>query len=413
LRKEFCHMRFFFLAAVMCLISTGAAMGREPYGPTAGNLNEFFGKGRFSGLFRTFYMNREFRVPLNKIQETNASGGWLNYRSASWNGFALGLTGYIAEKLFIGNSGRDGAGLLAPGQTGYAILGQAFLQQQAGATMFRLYRQELATPFINPHDVRLIPKTMEAYTWEGSISRTFSFISSHVTGIKGWNAREFRSMSAYAGFPGTNEPVTFIGLKYRPGENCTFQAWNYVCWNFMNIVYFQGDFCWKMKRKHDLTLSVQAIDQGDIGRAIGGRFHTGTQGVKALYQGPRGLVWLAYTTTSDGADVKNPWGSYPGFTSIMEEDSDLAGEQAWAVGFMYDLRNTRVRGWSISVSHSRCYKPGSSDFEYPGQLETDFDATYYFSRKTNLRLRRALVYNAHDMGNINYTDIRAILNFSF
>lgn len=406
-------MRIFFLLAVMCLFSTSVAMGRDPDGSAAGNLKQFFEKGRLSGVFRTFYMNREFKAPLNKIQETNAAGGWLNYRSASWNGFKLGLTGYIAEKLFIGNSDRDGACLLGPGQTGYAILGQAFLQQQAGATVFRIYRQELDTPFINPHDFRLIPKTMEAYTWEGTISGKLSFITSHVTGIKGWNSWEFNSMSTYAGLPGTDEPVTLAGVKYRPGENCALQAWNYVCWNFMNIVYFQGDFSWKMKRDHDLTLSAQAIDQGDIGRAIGGRFKTGMLGVKAAYQGPRGLVWVAYTTTSNGADIKCPWGGYRGFTSITEEDSDLAGEQAWAIGLKYDFRNTRVRGWTASVAHARCYRPESSDLWDPGQLETDFDLKYYFDKRTNILLRRAMVHYSYSMGNTNYTDIQAILNFSF
>ncbi len=406
-------MRFFFLLAVMCLLSTGVAMGREPEDPTAANLEEFFKKGRFSGVFRTFYMNRVFDKPIDKIQETNAFGGWLNYRSTSWNGFKLGLTGYAAEKLFIGKPGRDGAGLLAAGQTGYAILGQAFLQQQAGTTMFRIYRQELNTPFINPHDVRLIPKTMEACTWEGTVSKKLSFITSHVTAMKGWNAREFRSMSVYAGFPGTDEPVTLAGLNYRPAENCTLQAWNYVCWNFMNIVYFQGDLSWKMKSDHKMTLSLQTVDQGDIGRAMGGRFHTGMLGVKTAYQGPRGLVWLAYTSTADGANIRNPWGSYQGFTSIMEEDSDLASEQAWAAGLKYDFRNSRELGFTASLTHARCYKPKSGDLEYPHQLETDLDLKYYFGSSTNILLRRALVYRAHDMGNVDFTDIRVLLNISF
>ena len=79
--------------------------------------------------------------------------------------------------------------------------------------------------------------------------------------------------------------------------------------------------------------------QKDVGKALEGEFHTGMAGIQG------GIAWrgleltLGFTITDDNYDIVNPWGAYPGYTSLMEEDNDLAGEKSWVFGLSFDFNS--------------------------------------------------------------------------
>lgn len=362
---------------------------------------------------RVYYLNRNYHT--SGIQESLAAGACLDYESGSWHGLSIGLTPYTSQKIYS-PSARDGANLLAAGQKGYTVLGKAFLQAKISKTLLRLYRQELQTPLINPYDVKMTPVTVEAYTIESRDIPHLMVLASHVTGIKGWTDTAFISMSEAAGFKNSNKPVTLAGLVYTPTENYTVQIWEYLAYDFMNAIYFQADGNWKLKKDLSLFGSIQAIDEINIGKAMADEFHTGMAGVKSGLTLMGATFALGFTKTANDRDIVNPWGSYPGFTSIMEEDCDLAGENAWLLELAFDFERIGLKGLSAFADYTDSYTPDTGQNASPDQREYNLTIDYHFSGKLKglwLRLRGAIVDQSKSLDGKDYSDCRVIINYDF
>ena len=98
------------------------------------NLPPFIRDTDLNLRFRTFYFDRE--NPNETQNEAWAIGGWLEYRSG-WlaDTFAIGAVGYTSQPLHAPDD-KDGTTLLAPGQEGITVLGQAY-----GAPLAALWNQ--------------------------------------------------------------------------------------------------------------------------------------------------------------------------------------------------------------------------------------------------------------------------------
>lgn len=400
---------------IFCVLVPGFAQTGQAPDSAENSLCKFLSDSKLSGNFRTYYMNRHFDRPYT--QESFATGGWLEYETAFWHGLGAGATVYTSQGLKIfTDPDRDGACLLAPGQRSYTVLGKAYLQARTSQTTLRVFRQGLDTPLINLYDVKMTPVTVEAYTLESKDIPHLDFLVSHVTKIKGWNDSGFISMSEAAGFEDSNEPVTLAGLVYTPLENCSIQVWDYFAHQFMNAVYVQADGRWTLNDDLVLSGALQGINERDVGRALAGDFSTGMAGIKA------GLSWLGatlnigYTVTDNSRDILNPWGSYPGFTSIMEEDCNKAGEKAWLLGLAYDFEQVGLKGLSAFSDYTDSNSPDTGTHASPDQQEFDLTVDYRLSGKLDglwLRLRAAFVDQSHSMNQEDYSDYRIIINYDF
>ncbi|HBA85374.1 MAG TPA: hypothetical protein DCZ95_14905 [Verrucomicrobia bacterium] len=360
---------------------------------------------------RVYYMNRHFSTPLT--QESLAAGGWLDVRSGSWHGLSLSLSPYTSQRL-QGDEDKDGGGLLAPGQKGYTVLGQAYLQADWNRTSLRLYRQILESPFINSFDVRMTPKTVEAYTLDQRFTTNLVLKLSQVEGIKDWNGTTFQSMTDAAGIEEADRPVTLGGLTWSSPALGQLQAWDYVCHDFMNIAYAQWDLSLPLSENMSLLGSLQGLDQRSLGDELGGAFTAAMGGLQGGVKTHGLQVLLAYTLTDNSHDIVNPWGAYQGFTSIAEEDSNLAGEQSWALICAYDFTTIGLDGLVFSFNHSEAWVEDS--LLSPEQFESDFTLDY--QPQTCLkgfacRLRYANVRNSLSTGNLDYDDYRVVFNYVF
>jgi hypothetical protein len=370
--------------------------------------------GKLIKHIRSYYMNRHFDEPLT--QESFALGGWLGYETAAWYGLSATVLGYTSQGLGLNDKDKSGAGLLGDEQDGITVLGQAYGQLKTENILIRLYRQALDTPFINGDDYRMVPYLYEAYTLQTTLIKKVQIFVSQITKIKGWTDTAFRSMSEFAGISDSNDGVTAAGAVYNPKDNLTIQAWNYYCYNFMNAAFAQIDYDWKFTDKVDLQLSAQGFYQANAGDALYGDFHTSLGGAQATLNWYGLKPKLGFTITDKSHDIVNPWSAWLGYTSIMEEDCDLAGEKAWIVGITYDLSNIGIKGFSVDLEHTRAYIPPRDWFSTDDQRETNLTIDYAFSGKLNglaLRLRAASVHYSFDTNLESYTDYRAILNYDF
>ncbi len=378
------------------------------------SLLHFIKKGKLLTKFRSYYLNRHFNLP--KTQKSMAVGGWLGYETAPVCGISAGAVGYTSQGFVLTDPNEDGASLLAPGQKSFTVLGQAYLRAEYKKNTICLFRQKIETPYLNLYDVRMAPVTYEAYTFTSSMIPKCDVFVSHIRKIKRWNDTKFVTLSAAAGFPGRDDPITAAGVVWKPADPYTLQVWDYYCNELMNVVYVQGDADWQLMENLGLTASVQAFDQKSVGKEVGGDFHTGMVGLQAVFHTYGFDITLGGTVTNKGGDIVNPWGSYAGYTSIMEEDCNLGGEKALVLGLAYDFSRIGIPGLSAYTYHTEAYLPPDGWFSGHAQRETDLTIDYYFPEQLKglwLRLRAARVDNSFTTAGADYTDYRIILNYDF
>ena len=126
-----------------------------------------------------------------------------------------------------------------------------------------------------------------------------------------------------------------------------------------------------------------------------------------------GIVSFAYTKDGDGADLRNPWSSYPGYTSMQIRDFNRAGEQAFLIKGSYDWKRFAPGLTSFVV-----YTVGdgrvdpSSGRSLANESELDADVQFRFTKGFWdgfwLRLRYARLW---EEGGRTGQQVRVILNF--
>lgn len=135
-------------------------------GVESGSFGEALKKGTFTAALRTFYFDRSFDE--GKTGKANAKaltfGGIIKYESASYYGLKFGLAHYSSTRLGNVFTREEGKGTSILGREGenLAFLGEAYLQYDIGNTMLKVGRQQLATPLMQNHDLRILPSVYEA-----------------------------------------------------------------------------------------------------------------------------------------------------------------------------------------------------------------------------------------------------------
>lgn len=346
-----------------------------------------------------------------------ALGGRLQYRSGWWHDrIKLGAAWYTSQKL-RGPEDEAGTLLLQPGQQSFSVLGEAYLEAKLTKNIrARLYRQTLDTPYVNRQDTRMLPNTFEAYTLVNEGLENASFGISHVTKMKRQNANEFISMSEAAGFAGTDESLSMIGGRYTFQNGVTIGAVNQYAWEFMNTFYTEADRAWKVNDDLALRLAGQFTEQYSVGDELGGDFDTSVYGVKAALSYKNATLSLAHTSTDDDARIRSPFGGYPGYLSIIINDFNRAGEDAWLLGLSYDFSRVGLPGLSSFINYAEGNTPDSGANASPDQEELNITVDYRFKngplKDIWLRARAAFVEQDDDIaGGVDLQDYRFIVNY--
>jgi len=360
---------------------------------------------------RAYFIRRDYRTQPD--QQSLAVGGWIQADTLPWRGISVRLAGYTSQPL--GNNPKDegGGDVLQADQDGYSVLAQAHLQLELGCNTLRLYRQIIETPLLNAFDIKMTPVTFEAYTLENTSIANTRLTLSHVRRIKEWTASSFRSLTEAAGYADTDEPMTFGGWVWTPGSNTTMQAWNYYTCEYLNSFYAQGDWAFDLPEDFNLLVSAQYLRQQDVGDAIGGDIGTGMAGGQLALNWRQLQLLGAVTGTRQAGDIVNPWASYPGFTSIVEEDNDLAGERAGTLGLVFNS-DSGLGCINFATYHTATYVPplGNSGID---QWEHDFTLNYTFPgrlKALSIMLRAVFMDADKELPKEDIEDYRVVLNYS-
>ena len=385
----------------------------------------FFRDTKLDVNLRTYYFYQDNYPNTNpEVNEAWAIGGALSYKSGWFlNHLGLGAVFYASEPLY-GPEGRDGTELLKPGQKGYAVLGQVYGRVKLIEDHFlNLYRYEYNTPFINKYDGRMTPKTFEGYTFQGASGGRdgapgFRYGGGYITKIKERDSEDFVWMSRDAGAP-VNTGVEFGGVLLSLGR-FSIGAIDYYCEDVINIGYAEAKYTWPVNQKLGLLFAAQFTDQRSMGDDLlkGYSFSVNQVGLKTEMSYGGALFSLAFTTASSGADLQNPWSSYPGYTSVQVQDFNRAKEKAFLVKAAYDFRPLGLEGvtaYALFVHGWDRINP-STGRDVSNENELDLDLQWKpksgFFKDFWPRFRYAVVHE-HEGQERYIHDFRIILNYDF
>ena len=126
-------------------------------------------------------------------------------------------------------------------------------------------------------------------------------------------------------------------------------------------------------------------------------------------------VDVMFNQTGDGANIRSPYGTWPGYLSMINKDLDRAGETAWGVKLTYDFKGLGVPGltaffWFGQGTGAIDPATGAGVAD---EREYDFDVTYTFGagwlKGPQIKTRAALIDLEGTPGLL--PDIRLILNW--
>jgi hypothetical protein len=373
----------------------------------------FFRDTALTLKLRTFYYNRDTHKvnAADSINEAWALGGSLAYQSGWYKDFlSIGAEVFTSQKLY-GPRDRDGTLLLRPGQQEYTVVGRAYAHLQYKEYQAMLYRQYFDLPYINKQDSRMTPNTFEGYRLYRQTSQ-FRYVVGYIDTIKRRDSSTFISMSEAADAPANRKRGLFLaGAAYVPSDNALTGVVNYIVPDVLNILYAEMNYTWIVNQDLQLKLSAQFTDQRSVGQELIGSFDTRVAGSRASLSYRNAIVTTAFSTTASGAAISSPFGTYPGYLSLMEKDFDHAGESAWLVGLAYDLKNLGLPGLSFAMNYAHGY--GARDTTAPEEAEFDLTVDYRVQqgplRGLWFRVRNGYVDFNHQGGSSN--NVRLIVNY--
>ena len=401
-----------FLRTVILTIAI--VISPDAWGAT--NIISALKESRVSGEFRTYFFQRDFDG-VTRDRQDFAVGGKIRLETGELQGISAGLSVYTSQGLGLNSDNKAVYGLLAKDAQGhhksYTALGELYLQAQYMKTTLKIGRQEMKTPWVNLHDIRMTPQSFEALQLSSEYFSHFKIVVAHVTKIKLRTATDFIYMSQAAKVS-QKEPVTLGGVIYSGIEGMKLQLWDYYAWNMWNDVYLRLDYRNSFGEDFPIYGDIRYLYRRGIGDELAGPSDTyafGIRGDMGAYGATFSLAWA-----KNGAEkILRPWG-HNLEVAIQVNVADQADEEAWRAMLGYDFGRIGLKGLSGYVIYGDFNTPNTGANASPDANEFDFSLEYDISRFVkglSLRARCAIIDEDDDFGGEDYTDVRFQLRYKF
>jgi hypothetical protein len=404
----------------MKLLATTAFVGILLSNVTASaaeNLKDAFTEGTLKGEIRTYYFTRDFDNNTTD-REDMAIGTLLSYRTAPLYGITAGVSTATSSSI---SSDDDKAvyGLLAADASGdhdnYARLQEYFVQGNWFNTTLKLGAQQVSSPFLNGHDIRMTPKTYRGLTLENRSVENLVLKAFYLTDYMGWSDEDFKSMSSVTGEGDADEPLLAGSITYRlPVDIASVdaEAWHYRLDDVFNSSYFKANMS-KQFENVRIHFTPSFLKQDSLGDDLAGHFDTHQYGFNTGVKFSGFDITAFYAKTGEDA-IFAPWGD--GKVLIQQINaSGRADEDAYALKLGYDFANVGMNGLSAYVFQGLYDAPNSGANSASDISETNFSVQYKFAGNLDglsARVRYAMVDYDDDTAE-DFNDFRIYLNYSF
>lgn len=382
----------------------------------ADNLKEAFEQGTLTGELRGFYFERDFQDSDKRADL--AAGTLFYYRTAPVKGLSAGIS--FASASDIGSNDDHQVYGLVQGigtnkHESFTRLQEYYLQGEWLNTKIKLGAQEINTPFMSGHDIRLLPKTYRGLSVVNNSVENLELSAYYITDLEGWWDDEFTSMISVGGEE-VNRDLIAGGVKYNlpvSFAKIQLQGWKY----YMNDVFDTNFFKINASKKvgdYTLFFNPSLLFQKSIGKEMGGReFDTNQYGFNTGFAAHGFNVMAFYAKTGDD-ELYVPWGD----EKVIIQQINAAGradETAYALRVAYDFGQIGIKGLNAYIFHAYY---DTDTLQYSTQTakdinETDLSAQYNFSGALDgfsVRLRYAII--DAEQGE-NFNDFRVYLKYSF
>jgi hypothetical protein len=318
---------------------------------------------------------------------------------------------------------HDGTGLLKPGQQQYGVLGQLYGKVHitndheiiAGRYLYD-------TPFMNPHDNRMSPKTFYGYTIHGTFGDEASggpalrYGGGYIAAMKERNSTEFISMSRVAG-ANEDRGTGVLGGMFSWGP-MRLGAIDYYAQDTINIFYTEAKVGTNRGPDFEATLAGQFATQNSTGTNLlngGTPFATNQFGVQGQLGFHDAILTAAYTVVNPGFNMQTPWSSNPFYTDAQIQAFNRAGEGAILVGLSYVATPLGLPGVGASVQYFRGWTQAAAAGAPVLEDEIDFNLEW----RPNWDVLKGFWLRARygkaniDQANVRTTidEVRLILNY--
>jgi hypothetical protein len=364
---------------------------------------------------RTYYLHRDRDTKQDNVGW--ALGGALEYQSGWFRDrLRLSATVYTSQKLY-GPSDKDGTLLFKPGPKSFTVLGEANLTWRfAERQGIRVGRQRFELPYLGSHDIRMVPNTFEAIAIGNTSKTGLAYMAGYVDSIKRKNDDEFIPMSEAAGAANSDEGVGFAGARYKTQDGTLVGA------IYQHTFDVFGTFFAKIEHPFTLNASklkayLQYTDQRSVGDQLIGNFDTNLLAAK-LELKQKNITWrVALSSTDENSGIQKPYGNPANYLSVIVDDFDRAGEDAWLIGMSYDFKRIGIGELSAFGNIVHGDTPDSGGNASPD--ETEYDVTFDYRMKQGwtdriwLRVRTAYIDQDEATGGDDFIDFRIIVNYDY
>ena len=366
---------------------------------------------------RTYYLHRGYDVADTRAGW--ALGGGLEFRSGWWQDrLRLGATLATSQKLY-GPEEKDGTQLFKPGPESFAVVSEAFATVRlVGDHGIRVGRQTLDLPYLGKHDLRMIPNTFEAVGIGNKPGDGFAYMAGYVDTIKYKDSDEFIPMSEAAGAKGTDDGLTFWGMRYRMPDDSVYGVLHQRTPDLFHTTFAKAEKRFQLSEDASLWADVSWTSQSSLGQALIGDFSTHLISGRLEWVSGRQKIRLAASTTDEGGNIQKPYGNPANYLSIIINDFDRAGEDAFSVGYSYDFGQVGAGKLSLFTNLVWGDTPDAGPIASPDASELDLTVDWRLNRgwseKVWVRLRAAWVDQDDDFpGSDDLFDFRIIVNYDF
>jgi hypothetical protein len=357
--------------------------------------------------FRSYFFQRDFKGE-TRDQESLAFGGILRAAFHPYSSLKSVVSLYTSQGAGLNDKNKDVYNLLAKDDNGrhknYTALGEAYIEAGTESLHLRLGRQEMTTPWINRHDVRMTPQSFDAVLFAWRLTGSDDLYFCHVTRMKYKTDTSSKPMSETAGFGG-DEPVSCLGLEGQ--GSIDYKFWTYRAHEMWDDLYLRLDYqpdesSWYMNGRY-----LKRISTGD---SIAGNQDTWHAGISAGLTLDK-LDLYAALSRNGSRNILRKWG-HDTTISNQVEVADRAGESAWLLGMKYHPQS--APGLEFALSGCVMDTPDSGTRQSPDRKEYDLDLQYRlipWSSGTSLRARYAWVRET-GLGAENRNDLRFYLRYT-
>ena len=366
---------------------------------------------------RTYYLHRDYDTANTRAGW--ALGGGLEFRSGWWQDrVRFGATISTSQKLY-GPSDKDGTQLFKPGPEAFTVFSEAYATVRLGGDHgVCIGRQTIDLPYMGKHDLRMIPNTFNAVTIGNKPGDGLAYMAGYVDSIKYKDSDEFTPMSEAAGADDTDKGLTFWGFRYRMPDQSVYGLIHQRTPDLFHTTFAKAEK--RLEFSDDLSLwaDVSYTQQKSLGEELIGDFKTHLISTRLELMAGANKFRVGASRTDEGGNIQKPYGNPANYLSVIINDFDRAGEDAFSVGYSRDLGQVGPGALSFFANVVWGNTPDSGPIASPDNTEFDLTVDWRlnegWSEKLWVRFRGAWVrYDSDYPGTDDLFDFRIIVNYDF